>query len=390
MTPGLGLRTSHRSPGQEIVPVLTERASLVAQLRDPEITLARAAGTYILFKRKRLSEASERGYRAVLDELAKTHAGAKLRDLEPPDGALLLEDFLAARWGHRAPRTYNKSHSVLSDFCQWHVARGTLRRDPMELIERAKTRPVHRSTFTDAEVTQILTANTAARDQIALRLLLFFGIRKGALRGIRFEHFNVEKRELTIFTKGGKIQTLQIVDGTVWDAIAELREPGHHYLLPKRVTRNRTPPQRKALNDLAAALVAARLAVQQAADDDHCVRELADVLDSLRVADARTELAVAAASTRVRLEPSEPIGEHGGHLWWYACLARAGVVAKGATAGRKLHSARHTAIQRVLDKTGNVKAAQALAGHSSISTTGDTYTDWSARQQAETMREVLA
>jgi len=37
-------------------------------------------------------------------------------------------------------------------------------------------------------------------------------------------------------------------------------------------------------------------------------------------------------------------------------LERAGVVAKGLTAGEKMHKARYTACQRVLDKTGNLKA----------------------------------
>ena len=41
-----------------------------------------------------------------------------------------------------------------------------------------------------------------------------------------------------------------------------------------------------------------------------------------------------------------------------------------------MHKARHTAGQRVLDATGNLKAVQKLLGHSSIQTTGDTYADW--------------
>lgn len=43
----------------------------------------------------------------------------------------------------------------------------------------------------------------------------------------------------------------------------------------------------------------------------------------------------------------------------------------------------------MLDKTGNLKAVQKLLGHSSITTTADTYTDWDIDQLAETMREVL-
>lgn len=48
------------------------------------------------------------------------------------------------------------------------------------------------------------------------------------------------------------------------------------------------------------------------------------------------------------------------------------------------------AIQRVLDKTGNLKAAQAVAGHATVGTTGDIYTDWSIGQTEQTMRDVLA
>jgi integrase len=368
---------------------LHERATLVATLQNPEITLARAAATYILFKRRRLTAASERGYKHVLDELTINHPGSRLRDFDPPTGTLVIEEFLATRWGHLAPRTYNKSYSILSDFFEWHVARGTLLRTPMGTLERAKTRPVLRITFSDVQVVQILAANTPARDQIALRLLLFFGIRKGALRGVRLEHFDVEKRRLTVFTKGEKIHTLPIVDDTIWQLLADLREPGDHYLLPKQKTRKRIPPTKAALKQLAAAVASTREPLTAAAVDAQCARELADVLDALELADVRLKLAIDAASTQTKVDLTQPIGEHGAHLWWYRCLARAGIVTKGQTAGRRMHSARHTAIQRVLDKTQNLKAAQQLAGHANIGTTGDTYTDWTLEQQAETMREVL-
>jgi integrase len=96
-----------------------------------------------------------------------------------------------------------------------------------------------RQTFTAGQVVQILEANTDARDQVALRLLLFFGIRKGALRRIQLDHFDAEKRTVTITTKGGKIQTLQIVDDTVWKLFDELREPDTE--LPATEARHTAP-----------------------------------------------------------------------------------------------------------------------------------------------------
>jgi integrase len=51
---------------------------------------------------------------------------------------------------------------------------------------------------------------------------------------------------------------------------------------------------------------------------------------------------------------------------------------------------RRGADERVLDKTqGNLKAVQKLLGHSSISTTADTYVDWDIDQLAETLRAIL-
>jgi len=62
---------------------------------------------------------------------------------------------------------------------------------------------------------------------------------------------------------------------------------------------------------------------------------------------------------------------------------------EGTTSGERMHKARYTAGQRMLDKTGNLKAVQKLLGHSSIQTTGDIYTDWDIDQLAASLSEVL-
>lgn len=66
----------------------------------------------------------------------------------------------------------------------------------------------------------------------------------------------------------------------------------------------------------------------------------------------RFDKAGKAAEWRTRYWPDEPMGDHGLHDWWYGCLERAGVVAHGTTSGERMHKARHTAGQRVLDATG--------------------------------------
>jgi integrase len=94
--------------------------------------------------------------------------------------------------------------------------------------------------------------------------------------------------------------------------------------------------------------------------------------------------------TELRQFPEKAMGEATAHRWWYRCLAKAGVVDRGVTRGEKMHKARHTAGQRVLDATGNLKAAQKLLNHASIQTTADIYGDWDLDQLAETMARVLA
>ena len=90
------------------------------------------------------------------------------------------------------------------------------------------------------------------------------------------------------------------------------------------------------------------------------------------------------------LKPTRPLSGHGMHDWWYRCLQNAGIVPTGITAGERMHKARYTAGQRVLDHTGNLKAVQKLLGHAPIQTTADVYVDWDLDQLAATVADVLA
>jgi integrase len=88
--------------------------------------------------------------------------------------------------------------------------------------------------------------------------------------------------------------------------------------------------------------------------------------------------------------PEQPMGGHGLHSWWYRCLAKAGIVASGRESGERMHKARHSAGQLLLDRTrGNLKAAQKLLGHTDIATTGNQYLDWDIDQLDQTMAEIL-
>lgn len=367
----------------------TDLVVLRREVVEPrQVSLPRAAAVYLMSKRKRLTPASERGYKSVLDAFAAAHSDLVLSDLEPPLGTNLIEDFLTERWSARAPRTYNKSHSILHEFVKWHYARGSLNRDPMLTLERAKPRPFHRTTFDGDQRVRIFATNPEPHDQVALHLLLDYGIRKGALRGVRFEHFDAHAAQLVVFTKGEKIHEIEIPDPLIWDLLETIAEPPEHYLLPRQVMRRRRPAQRAQLT-LASDLLAQLQETVAGITDDACQQEL-DIAAGAAAESARwVALAINAASSQTRRYPDEVIGEHGLHDWWYRCLQRAGIVEEHVTHGQRMHKARHTAGQRVLDTTGNLKAAQTLLGHSTIGTTGDNYTGWENSQMRATMRDVL-
>jgi integrase len=211
-------------------------------------------------------------------------------------------------------------------------------------IERAKGRGVHRETFSADQRLAIFAANPEQPNITALRLLLTYGLRKGTLQRVQFRHFDFGRRRLTVFAKGGKVQTVPLPDPGFWAELdIHMRQIGaepQHFLLCGQKTH------------------------------------------PVRFVDGKP------AEFRVRRWPEKRMGVHGLHDWWYARLAAAGIVAAGTTAGERMHKARHTAGQRVLDKTGNLKAVQKLLGHADISTTGNIYTDWDIDQLAKTLEEI--
>jgi integrase len=196
-----------------------------------------------------------------------------------------------------------------------------------------------RTTFTVSERDAVLAAAGDPHDRVALRLLLDYGLRKSALRGVRLQHFDRERCWIWILTKNAKQQILPLVDAELWQDLGQCE--GDHLLCRRRQVWRGYEPD-----------------------------------GSSRFEQKRY--------------PAFPMGLHGLHDWWYARLEAAGLVEPGTTSGQRMHKARHSAGQRVLDRTGNLKAVQALLGHSSVTTTADIYLAWDIERLAETMRQTLA
>jgi integrase/recombinase XerD len=311
--------------------------------------MGQRAGEYLRWKRGRLTAASYRDYEACLDKLSREYPDLEIESFEPPVGTAHIEELLDRLWGDAAPRTYNKNLSVLKDFFKWAVLRGLLHGDPALPINPHKKRDVHREVFSGDRTAQILAQGPddahVRRDRTALRLLLEYGVRKGALQRVQFKHFDLGRRRLTIFTKGEKVRDVPLRPSFV-DEVSKLMLESdaapEHYLLQRH---------KKIF--------------------------------------WKYDIDTGEKLFREKHWPDQPMGQHGLHNWWYRCLERAGIVSAGVTSGEKMHKARHTAGQRVLDTTGNIVAAQKLLGHASVQTTADVYTDWDIDALDRTMGEVL-
>ncbi len=79
-----------------------------------------------------------------------------------------------------------------------------------------------RTTFRPDDRAAILASNPELRDRLALRLLLDYGLRKGALQGVQVKHFDHYRKRLTVFTKGGKIRDLPIPHPGFWSDLGRL------------------------------------------------------------------------------------------------------------------------------------------------------------------------
>jgi site-specific recombinase XerC len=305
------------------------------------------SGHYLRWKRGSLTASSYRDYESALDKLARDHCDLELADFEPPVGTERLEEFLDDRWGASAPRTYNKTLSVLRDFFKWAVLKGKLHGDPTLPIVRRKTRGVERTIFSQDQERAIVGAQDSLRDRIALRLLFHTGIRKGSLRDLQFKHFDHARRRVMVFAKGGKVRELPVVDASIWlDLERHILDWGAQpsdFLMCRR----KVVPHKRGRGSL-----------------------------------RHTEMDV--VETR-----DKPMSAHGLHDWWYGCLERAQIVSAGQRSGERLHKTRHTAGQRMLDSTGNLKAVQQLLGHADIRTTADVYVDWDIQALEASMKEVL-
>ncbi len=172
----------------------------------------------------------------------------------------------------------------------------------------------------------LVQAQPGLSDRVALRLLFEMALRKNELRQVQFKHFDLGRRRLMVFGKGGTVIPVPIPTERLRLEIEKLmleRQPDpREFLLYQR--------KRGAL-----------------------------------VGKAK-QTGVYEVGTLAEY-PLKAFDANGMQRWWKRCVEEAGIPYL------TMHAARHTAITDFLRFSGNLKLAQQLARHKDISTTANIY-----------------
>lgn len=288
------------------------------------------AGRYIRWKKNEwgATEATMVGYEAVVADLCQRWGERAVTDLEPPAGTQFVREVMDDRYGHLSPGTRRKATSILKDFFRFLVLDAqVLHGDPTLPIRRPKKRDSDRKLFSLNEIKLIILASRGAAypDKAAVETLFVLAIRKGALRQMQLADYDAETRTLKIRTKGENRQVLPVPAYLA----AVLDDHWAH-----RVDHNPKTWRSEYL-----------LFHEHSVPTNRADGSVLDMGDRMR-----------------------PKSDAALHAWWQRRVLAAFIPY------RSMHSVRHTRLTQVTRSSkGGLKQAQLLAGHKSITTTGDIY-----------------
>jgi integrase/recombinase XerC len=260
-------------------------------------------------------------YESVLARFVVEHAHLELNDFEGAAGAERVLEFVAGHWGSSAPGTRRKALAIFASFFAWAQKWDRVVSNPMGKIDRPRRRSVERHAHSLAKVKAIVAAQPQLRDRVALGLLAQLGLRKNEVRLLRWRDIDLQRGEMRVHGKGGKIAEVPIV-------YAEL------------------------LSDLA------RLSLESAARPDEYL------LYPVRLGNARSNPHLRGVVCEHRDRPMQPSTMH---RWFKRCLQQAGA------ADFPMHELRHTAGNEFRRATGDLELTRLFMRHASISTTSEHY-----------------
>jgi len=176
-------------------------------------------------------------YEQVLGLFAIEHADLTPADLEPPKGGGVVRAFLDRHWATKAAATRRQRLAIVRSFLTWMVGEGILRANPAQNIKGPKVKRKARDVLSREDLEALVAAQPSMRDQVALTLLVWLGIRKDELRQLRLQDVDLQERTLVVHSKGGHLDKIPTGFEHVYNALALYmrdRDPAEYLLYPQR------------------------------------------------------------------------------------------------------------------------------------------------------------
>jgi integrase len=221
-----------------------------------DMTLGRVADAYVATLSGAEQASTRRTYGRVLCWIV-TEFGS---EASPDIDAERFAGWFGARWGDRAPSTWNVSLDAIRSAAAYWQRQGWIAADPSRMLKRRKPRPDRARALSHAEVEQLLTReDIGIRERVLWRMLYETAARSAELLALNVEDLDLPNRRAKVRRKGGAIDVI------VW-------QTGTARLLPRLLKGRKSGPlfvtERKARVQLPAADLDehghARLSYQQA------------------------------------------------------------------------------------------------------------------------------
>jgi integrase/recombinase XerC len=146
-------------------------------------------------------------YEIVLARLALDFAHYKTLDEFTTEA---LRDFLDRHWGESAPATRRNRLAVVRSFFSFCVDERGLSSSPADKIKAPKMASVERQAYAPDVIDELRAAQPTLRDQIAIQLLGKLALRRGELRLLKIEDFDLTRGTVRVHGKGNKVVVLPL------------------------------------------------------------------------------------------------------------------------------------------------------------------------------------